>query len=99
MPAVKALLLENVHPDAERILTERGYEVEVQSEALPPEALSAALEGVSLLGIRSATHVTAEVIAATAADMLTATVNTYETSKGAAATSDGIMPRFSRATI
>lgn len=64
MRAVKALLLENVHPDAERILTERGYEVEVQTEALPPEALSAALEGVSLLGIRSATHVTAEVIAA-----------------------------------
>ena len=64
MPAVKALLLENVHPDAERILTERGYEVEVQTEALPPEALSAALVGVSLLGIRSATHVTAEMIAA-----------------------------------
>jgi D-3-phosphoglycerate dehydrogenase len=64
MPAVKALLLENVHPDAERILTERGYEVEVQKGALPPEALSAALAGVSLLGIRSATHVTAEVIAA-----------------------------------
>ena len=64
MPAVKALLLENVHPDAERILTDRGYEVEVQTEALPPEALSAALAGVSLLGIRSATHVTAEVIAA-----------------------------------
>jgi len=64
MPAVKALLLENVHPDAERILTDRGYEVEVQTEALPPEALSEALAGVSLLGIRSATHVTAEVIAA-----------------------------------
>jgi D-3-phosphoglycerate dehydrogenase len=64
MPAVKALLLENVHPDAVRILTDRGYEVEVQTEALPPEALSAALAGVSLLGIRSATHVTAEVIAA-----------------------------------
>ncbi len=64
MRAVKALLLENVHPDAERILTDRGYEVEVQTEALSPEALSAALAGVSLLGIRSATHVTAEVIAA-----------------------------------
>ncbi|MGV8850897.1 MAG: phosphoglycerate dehydrogenase [Propionibacteriaceae bacterium] len=61
---MKALLLENVHPDAERILTDRGYEVEVQTEALPPEALSEALAGVSLLGIRSATHVTAEVIAA-----------------------------------
>ena len=61
---MKALLLENVHPDAERILTERGYEVESQAGALSPEDLMTALEGVSLLGIRSATHVTAEVIAA-----------------------------------
>jgi D-3-phosphoglycerate dehydrogenase len=61
---VKALLLENVHPDAERILLKRGYEVEQQSGALSPEDLNAALEGVALLGIRSATHVTADVIAA-----------------------------------
>lgn len=62
--AVKALLLENVHPDAERVLIERGYEVEVQAGALSPADLSEALSGVSLLGLRSATYLTAEVIAA-----------------------------------
>ena len=41
---MKALLLENVHPDAERILLERGYEVEQLSGALSPEDLTTALE-------------------------------------------------------
>lgn len=58
---MKALLLENIHPEAERLLAERGIEVETRSGALDPDELVAALEGVQLLGIRSKTQVTAEV--------------------------------------
>ena len=58
---VKALLLENIHPEAERLLAERGIEVETRSGALDPDELVAALDGVQLLGIRSKTQVTAEV--------------------------------------
>lgn len=61
---VKALLLENIHPNAERMLTARGIEVETRKGALDPGELSSALEGVELLGIRSKTRVTAEVLAA-----------------------------------
>jgi D-3-phosphoglycerate dehydrogenase len=54
-----ALLLENVHPDAAERLREEGYRVETLSDALPEAELGAALRGVSLLGIRSKTRVTA----------------------------------------
>jgi D-3-phosphoglycerate dehydrogenase / 2-oxoglutarate reductase len=59
---VKALLLENVHPLATRILTEAGFEVETRSGALGEDELVRALEGVQLLGIRSTTKVTARVV-------------------------------------
>jgi len=58
---VKALLLENIHPEAERLLGERGIEVETRKGAMDPDELVAALPGVQLLGIRSKTHLTAEV--------------------------------------
>ncbi len=58
---VKALLLENVHPEAERILNEKGIEVETRKGALDTEELIDALDGVELLGIRSKTQVTREV--------------------------------------
>src|SRR3712207_3662005 len=58
---VKALLLENIHPEAERILTEKGIEVETRKGALDTAELVEALEGVELLGIRSKTHVGREV--------------------------------------
>jgi D-3-phosphoglycerate dehydrogenase len=61
---VKALLLENIHESAVRLLTDRGIEVETRSGALDGADLVAALDGVDLLGIRSRTHVTAEVIEA-----------------------------------
>ena len=61
---VKALLLENVHPEAERILSEKGIEVETRKGALDTGELVDALEGVELLGIRSKTHVTREVFEA-----------------------------------
>jgi len=61
---VKALLLENIHPEAVRTLTERGFEVATRSGALGEDELIEALAGVDLLGIRSTTHVTARVLAA-----------------------------------
>jgi D-3-phosphoglycerate dehydrogenase len=61
---MKALLLENIHPDARRLLEERGYEVEVRKGALDGSELIEALAEVNLLGIRSKTQVTAEVIEA-----------------------------------
>ena len=57
---MKALLLENIHPEGVRLLTERGIEVETVKGALDEDELIAALHGVQLLGIRSKTNVTAE---------------------------------------
>src|SRR5215211_5225044 len=59
---MKALLLENIHPDAERLLAERGMEVARMSAALDEPELRAALSGVQLLGIRSKTSVTRAVL-------------------------------------
>ncbi|MDQ6657147.1 MAG: phosphoglycerate dehydrogenase [Actinomycetota bacterium] len=64
MAVVKALLLENVDPLAIELLTEAGIEVQTRSGALDEDELIAALPGVSLLGIRSKTEVTARVLAA-----------------------------------
>ena len=61
---MKALLLENIHPDAVSILSEGGFEVDWQKGSLKGDDLTAALDGVSLLGIRSNTKVTADIIAA-----------------------------------
>lgn len=60
---MKALLLENIHPEATRILTEAGYEVENRRGALGETELIDALNGVSLLGIRSRTQITERVVA------------------------------------
>lgn len=61
---MKALLLENIHSEAARILTERGYELETRPGALGQDDLIEALDGVDLLGIRSTTFVTQRVIEA-----------------------------------
>ncbi|MDO5628052.1 MAG: phosphoglycerate dehydrogenase [Mobilicoccus sp.] len=61
---VKALLLENVHPVAVSTLEEAGFEVETRAGALDEADLIEALDGVSLLGIRSTTHVTRDALAA-----------------------------------
>ena len=60
---MKALLLENIHPEAERLLTERGIEIETAKGALDEDELIDAVQGVQLLGIRSKTTVTDRVIA------------------------------------
>ncbi|ANH36951.1 D-3-phosphoglycerate dehydrogenase [Nocardioides dokdonensis FR1436] len=59
---MKALLLENIHPLAVEILEGRGFEVELLTHSLSEDELVAALPGVSLLGIRSNTNVTARVL-------------------------------------
>ncbi|MDN4173853.1 phosphoglycerate dehydrogenase [Nocardioides sp. SOB77] len=60
---MKALLLENIHQVAVESLEAKGYEVELLSRSLSEEELVEALPGVSLLGIRSNTNVTATVLA------------------------------------
>lgn len=59
---MKALLLENVHPAALDLLTERGIEVTSLDGALEGEELIQALNGIDILGIRSRTYVTKDVI-------------------------------------
>lgn len=59
---MKALLVENIHPQAEQVLTARGFEVETRSTALAADELVDALDGVDYLGIRSTTDVTADVL-------------------------------------
>jgi D-3-phosphoglycerate dehydrogenase len=58
----RALLLENIDPVAVDLLGSAGYEVESIRGALDETDLVAALDGVALLGIRSKTQVTAEVL-------------------------------------
>ncbi|WP_432520001.1 phosphoglycerate dehydrogenase [Kineococcus sp. SYSU DK006] len=60
----RALLLENIHADAEALLSEAGWEVETASGALDEAELVERLAGVSLLGIRSQTQVSARVLEA-----------------------------------
>lgn len=57
---MRALLLENIHPDGAAALEKAGYTVESLDRALAGEELARRLEGVQLLGIRSKTQVSAE---------------------------------------
>jgi len=61
---VKALLLENIHPEGVRILTELGIEVDARKGALDGAELIEVLQGVDLVGIRSKTTITARVLEA-----------------------------------
>nr|WIL03931.1 2-hydroxyacid dehydrogenase [Cedratvirus lena] len=62
---VKVLLLEGVSNKAVELLRERGYEVEVEKRKLSEDELIERLQGVSCLGIRSATKVTEKVLLST----------------------------------
>lgn len=64
----RALLLENIHPLATTLLEESGYDVTSLKGALDESELIEALDGVSLLGIRSKTQVTDAVLAASHLD-------------------------------
>jgi D-3-phosphoglycerate dehydrogenase / 2-oxoglutarate reductase len=65
----RALLLENIHPDATARLTKAGYQVETMARALGEDELIEKIQGFSLLGIRSQTQVTDRLLAA-APDLL-----------------------------
>jgi D-3-phosphoglycerate dehydrogenase / 2-oxoglutarate reductase len=60
---VKALLLENIDPEAVRLLEDAGLEVARERSALADAELAAALSGVAVLGIRSKTRLSAAVLA------------------------------------
>ncbi|MEW6434909.1 MAG: phosphoglycerate dehydrogenase [Myxococcota bacterium] len=62
MSHLTVLLLENIHPVAEAHLVERGFTVKRVAGALQGPELARHLEGVHLLGIRSKTNVTKEVL-------------------------------------
>ncbi len=59
---INILLLENIHPKAEEILRQEGYSVEVYNAALDEDELAEKIHNVSILGIRSKTHITARVL-------------------------------------
>ena len=58
----RALLLEQIHSDADEILSSAGFEVESIARALDEDELIHKLAGVTVLGIRSKTHVTQRVL-------------------------------------
>jgi D-3-phosphoglycerate dehydrogenase / 2-oxoglutarate reductase len=59
---MRALLLENIHPDASARLAKAGFEVDTLPRALGEDELIEAVRGVNVLGIRSTTHVTDRVL-------------------------------------
>ena len=66
---LRALLLEDIHPDAAALLRGAGYDVEQLTRAMDESELKQRLQGVDVLGIRSKTTVSADVLAA-APDLL-----------------------------
>lgn len=59
---IKALLLENLHPDAEELFSKEGYQVEIIPGALDEDELIEKIKDVHVLGIRSKTNVTRKVL-------------------------------------
>ena len=66
---MKVLLLENIHPGAAEAFERAGFEVETRPGSLSGDDLLDAVSGVQVLGIRSNTTITAEVLDA-AKDLL-----------------------------
>lgn len=59
---IKILLLENIHPTAVEALKQDGFHVEIQKSALKEKDLIEVLPNVHVLGIRSKTQVSEEVL-------------------------------------
>ena len=57
-PGLRALLVENIHPVAVELLSAAGFAVDSVKGALDEADLTAALEGITLLGLRSKTRLT-----------------------------------------
>ncbi|VCU67992.1 D-3-phosphoglycerate dehydrogenase [Pigmentiphaga humi] len=59
----KIVLLENIHPSAVEVFTAAGFDdITTHAGSLPPDALRDALQGASVVGIRSRTHLDAGII-------------------------------------
>jgi D-3-phosphoglycerate dehydrogenase len=63
-PRINVLLLENIHKTAVESFTRAGFHVELLPKSLPPDQLRSRLAEVHLLGIRSKTRLTAEILGA-----------------------------------
>jgi D-3-phosphoglycerate dehydrogenase len=59
---MRVLLLENIHPDAAARLAKEGHHVETLPSALGEDELIEAVRDVQLLGVRSGTYVTEQVL-------------------------------------
>ncbi|MEM7038108.1 MAG: phosphoglycerate dehydrogenase, partial [Bacteroidota bacterium] len=59
---IKVLLLENIHANAEAVLSEEGYPVERLAHSLPEDELCEKIKDVSIIGIRSKTKITQKVL-------------------------------------
>lgn len=59
---IKVLLLENIHQTASDIFTEEGYQVTTLPRSLSEKELKTAVENITVLGIRSRTEITADVL-------------------------------------
>jgi D-3-phosphoglycerate dehydrogenase len=64
MAKQKILLLENIHTVARDLFAQQGFDVETAKSALTADALKDKLRGVHVLGIRSKTSVSREIVAA-----------------------------------
>lgn len=60
---IKVLLLENIHPRANEFFTKESYDVESLSNSLSEEELIKKISEVSILGIRSKTQITKNILA------------------------------------
>ncbi len=59
---IKVLLLENIHSEAVEFMTKEGYTVEHATTSLSEEELAERIKDVSILGIRSKTQITEDVL-------------------------------------
>jgi D-3-phosphoglycerate dehydrogenase len=59
---IKVLLLENIHSKAREMFASEGFQVELLTGALGAEQLKEKIKDVHILGIRSKTQITAEVL-------------------------------------
>ncbi len=59
---INVLLLENIHPQAYEAFKKEGYHIETLSYALDEEELSKRIPGVSILGVRSKTRITSNML-------------------------------------
>ncbi len=59
---IKALLLEDIHPEAVKLFKEEGYQVQIHKGAMSESELIENIKDISILGIRSKTKITKKVL-------------------------------------